>query len=64
MQGQKVYTCKYIFGSPTPQDDIAELKWFVLVDALSADIVTGHKEMLNKYSKQLKELSGSYINKL
>ncbi len=56
------YTCKYIFGTPTPKDDIVELRWFILIDALTADIVSGHKELLNKYSKHLKELSGSYIN--
>lgn len=48
----RLYECKYIFGSPQPSDDIAELKWFkieVLEDPSFNNIVPEHKELLMKY---------------
>jgi len=48
------HTAKYIFGSPQPNDDIVELKWFQLKDFDLDEIVTGHQELmkilLNKYN--------------
>lgn len=48
----RLYECKYIFGSPQPGDDIAELKWFkidVLENPSFNNIVPEHKELLMKY---------------
>lgn len=40
------FTAKRIFGSPQPNDDICELKWFTIADLKDYDIVFGHKDLL------------------
>lgn len=45
------YEAQYIFGALTPQDDIAELKWFKLEGAVKSIMVTGHIELYETYLK-------------
>lgn len=40
-----LYEAKYVFGSPTPMDDIAELKWFKNDDYVETILVEGHKRL-------------------
>lgn len=53
------FTAKYIFGRPTPNDDIVEVKWFSLVelgtdDSLTFDrVVTKHHILLKTLLKHL-----------
>ena len=41
-----LYKCKYTFGSPQPQDDIAALKWFPYSPELDKILVGEHKKLL------------------
>lgn len=47
-----LYAAKYVYGRPTPQDDIAEVRWFDLCDAEGVqkinekDIVPVHRPLL------------------
>lgn len=41
-----LYKCKYTFGSPQPQDDIAALKWFPYNPELDKILVGEHKKLL------------------
>ena len=44
----RFFSAKYIFGTPTPQDDIANLKWFPISEQLSDILVSEHVKLLNK----------------
>jgi len=48
------FKCKKIFGSPTPQDDIIELKWFKITDIKDCDIVPEHINLFNNLKTNLK----------
>lgn len=49
-----LFSCKYTFGTPTPQDDICELKWFS-IERLPK-LVDEHQILLNKYLNGSKEV--------
>jgi bifunctional NMN adenylyltransferase/nudix hydrolase len=38
-----LFSAKYIFGNPTPDDDIAELRWFVFNKELEKQLVEEHR---------------------
>ena len=44
----RFFKAKYIFGCPTPQDDINALKWFKLTPELENILVEEHKKLLKK----------------
>lgn len=44
-----LYEADYIFGSPQPMDDIAELKWFKNNDYIKDILVEGHKELFETW---------------
>lgn len=44
----RFYTCKKIFGSPQPQDDIAALKWFPYSPELEKILVGEHKKLFKE----------------
>lgn len=44
----RFFSAKYIFGTPTPQDDIAKLKWFPISEHLSDILVLEHIKLFNK----------------
>lgn len=44
----RFFSAKYIFGTPTPQDDIVNLKWFPISEQLSDILVSEHVKLLNK----------------
>ena len=53
----------YIFGRPTPGDDIAELRWFDLDKIKNEDIVVGHQSLLEVLKKNLvREASEKRVN--
>lgn len=45
-----LFQCKYVFGKPTPDDDIEELKWIDigLILANMANIVPNHRDMMSR----------------
>ena len=47
----RFFKAKYIFGCPTPQDDINALKWFKLTPELENILVEEHKKLLKKLIK-------------
>lgn len=44
----RFFKAKYIFGCPTPQDDINALKWFKLTPELENILVEEHKKLFKK----------------
>lgn len=44
----RFFKAKYIFGCPTPQDDINALKWFKLTPELENTLVEEHKKLFKK----------------
>ena len=44
----RFFKAKYIFGCPTPQDDINALKWFKLTPELENMLVEEHKKLFKK----------------
>jgi len=44
----RFFSAKYIFGTPTPQDDIASLKWFPLTAYLEDILVSEHVKLLSR----------------
>lgn len=47
----RFFKAKYIFGCPTPQDDINALKWFKLTPELENMLVEEHKKLFKKLIK-------------
>lgn len=47
----RFFKAKYIFGCPTPQDDINALKWFKLTPELENMFVEEHKKLFKKLIK-------------
>lgn len=47
----RFFKAKYIFGCPTPQDDINALKWFKLTPELENILVEEHKKLFKKLIK-------------
>ena len=47
----RFFKAKYIFGCPTPQDDINALKWFKLTPELESILVEEHKKLFKKLIK-------------
>lgn len=47
----RFYECKYVFGTPQPMDDIAELKWFKIESVPS--LVGEHQTLFEEYKKYL-----------
>ena len=47
----RFFKAKYIFGCPTPQDDINALKWFKLTPELESMFVEEHKKLFKKLIK-------------
>ena len=47
----RFFKAKYIFGCPTPQDDINALKWFKLTPELKNILVEEHKKLFKKLVK-------------
>lgn len=46
-----LFKCKYIFGRPTPDDDICEAKWFPIVDLNETNVMPAHMVLLNMLKK-------------
>lgn len=46
-----LFTCDYLFGSPSPSDDLDDVKWFTPDEAKEA-IVDEHEPLLNLYLNQ------------
>lgn len=44
----RFFKAKYIFGCPTPQDDINALKWFKLTPELENILIEEHKKLFKK----------------
>lgn len=49
----RFYECKYTFGAPQPQDDIAELKWFSISNPPT--LVDEHNTLFAEYLKYLND---------
>lgn len=47
----RFFKAKYIFGCPTPQDDINALKWFKITPELENMLVEEHKKLFKKLIK-------------
>lgn len=47
----RFFKAKYIFGCPTPQDDINALKWFKITPELENILVGEHKKLFKKLIK-------------
>lgn len=47
----RFFKAKYIFGCPTPQDDINALKWFKITPELENILVEEHKKLFKKLVK-------------
>lgn len=41
-----LFRCKYIFGTPTPDDDICEARWFDITDLSDANVMPAHLKLL------------------
>lgn len=50
-----MFTAKYVFGRPTPGDDIEEVRWFDLTNEVPADaqIVPNHRSLMTMLRKEL-----------
>jgi len=52
-----LFTTKIMFGRPTPQDDIHELRWFEVKDLSKTEIVPEHLVLVNMINNWLGERS-------
>jgi bifunctional NMN adenylyltransferase/nudix hydrolase len=48
-----VFACAYLFGAPTAEDDIDDLKWFVFSPALGGKLVPEHKRLWARVEETL-----------
>ena len=51
-----LFSAKYIFGNPTPDDDIAELRWFEFKRLKETDIVEEHRPLLKALQEKFNHL--------
>lgn len=49
------FIVKVIYGRPTPDDDIAELKWFSLTDIKENMLVPNHRILFNRLQEYMKK---------
>ena len=49
-----LFSCKYLWGSITPNDDISELKWFNISDLKSDIFMAEHQELFRIFTSTKK----------
>lgn len=47
------YKCKFIYGRPTPKDDLEEVKWFKISEVDKTNLVNEHNKLWDKLLKNI-----------
>mgnify|MGYP000878865330 CR=1 FL=1 len=47
------YKCKFIYGRPTPNDDLEEVKWFKISEVDKTNLVNEHNKLWDKLLKNI-----------
>jgi bifunctional NMN adenylyltransferase/nudix hydrolase len=56
------YHTTYMFGNPTPADDIKEVRWFEIADIKEDDVVQNHRELLKVLLDDLNYKEGCVLS--